>query len=323
MAACTIGDAGFNPHSPSRLIVKANSREVMVRQLKVPAGFGSALPFGPPIQPCTPAALRDPDSFSNEVECNDARTLEEFGGDYVGLIGAIEKELCTVAGLDGLQAEARQGRADGAKFCWKPAMGDDTAGAAKTTSASRAWRRTAKWLADVTHTKVAKNAEAARWRIRFYRHPRPDMARASQEQLMSFKVFEDWRSCIQGGQLHSRPWLDMLRHVATKQAEKEEAAAQLANIISYKLWVESGPAGGLRRQHQFTRNATGWTETALGKGNLNELGELDDLDGLSDEQIEAIKTKVGDTTSPADVQTEVNDQAASWKKVWGRPHRQE
>ena len=134
---------------------------------------------------------------------------------------------------------------------------------------------------------------------------------------MSFKTFEDWRRCIQRGQLHSKPWLDMLRHVATKQAEKEEAAAQLANIIDYKQWVESGPAGGLRRQHQFTRNATGWTETALGKGNLNELGELDDLDGLSDEQLEAIKTKVGDSTSPADVQTEVNDQAASWKKVWG------
>ena len=57
----------------------------------------------------------------DEGNCDDARTLEE---------------LCSVAGLDGLQADARKGRADGAKFCWKPAMGDDTAGAAKTTSTS-------------------------------------------------------------------------------------------------------------------------------------------------------------------------------------------
>ena len=100
----------------------------------------------------------------------------------------------------------------------------------------------------------------------------------------------------------------------TKQAEKEEAAAQLANIQSYKLWIVGGAADGLKRQRQFTRNATGWTDTALGKGNHNEVGEQDDLDGLSEEQIEAIRTKVGDTTSPVDVQTEVNDQAAAWKK---------
>ena len=197
-------------------------------------------------------------------------------------------------------------------------MGDDTEGATNTTSASRAWRRTSKWLADVIHTKVAKNAEAARWRIRFYRHPKPDAAQATREQIWSFKVFGDWNACIQGGQLHSKPWLEMLRHVATKQAEKEEAAAQLASIQGYTLWIQGGAAGGLRRQHQFTRNATGWTETATGKGNQNELGEQDDLDGLSEEQVEAIRTNVGDTSSPANAQTEVNDQAASWGKGLGR-----
>ena len=134
---------------------------------------------------------------------------------------------------------------------------------------------------------------------------------------MSVKVFDDWRSNIQAGQLHSRPWLEMLRHFATKQAEKEEAAAQLANIKGYILWVASGPAGGLRRQHQFSRIATGWTETALDNGNGNEVGDQDDLDGLSEQQIEAIKTKIGDESTPADAQTEVDDQAVSWKKVWG------
>ena len=132
---------------------------------------------------------------------------------------------------------------------------------------------------------------------------------------MNFKIFEDWRCCIQKGQLHSNPWIEMLKQVATKQAEKEEAAAQLANIQDYKLWVEGGSAGGLKRQHQFTRIATGWTETAISKGNENEVGEHDDLDGLSEEQIEAIKAKIGDSTSPASVQMEVNDQAASWETV--------
>ena len=83
-------------------------------------------------------------------------------------------------------------------------------------------------------------------------------------------------------------------------------------------WLEGRPASGLRRQHQFIRNATGWTETALGKSSGNgELGEHDELDGLSEAQVEAIMDKVCDGNSPADVQSEVNDQADAWKEIWG------
>ena len=53
VAACVIGDQTFGPHSPVRLIVKANSRTVMVRELKVPGGFTANLPFGPmPLTGC-------------------------------------------------------------------------------------------------------------------------------------------------------------------------------------------------------------------------------------------------------------------------------
>ena len=82
--------------------------------------------------------------------------------------------------------------------------------------------------------------------IRFYPNPKPSPAQATPEQIMSGKVFDDWRSSIQAGQLHSRPWLKMLRHVAARQAETEEAAAHLANIKGYVLSVVNGLAGGLR-----------------------------------------------------------------------------
>ena len=98
----------------------------------------------------------------------------------------IEDELCAVEGLEGRQAQARKGRSIGAHFCWEPAMGDDTTGAANTTSVSRAWRRLAKWLGDITHTKREANAETSRWKNRFYRHPRPNPAQTSKEQVMSF-----------------------------------------------------------------------------------------------------------------------------------------
>ena len=157
----------------------------------------------------------------------------------------------------------------------------------------------------------------ARWKIRFYRHPKPNPAQVSNEQTMSFKMFDDWRSCIKASQLHSAVWVGMLKQVAERQADREEAAAQLASIKDYVLWVDSGPAGGLRRQHQFTRIATGWVETALNMLNGNELGDMDDLDGLSHDQIDAIKDTVGDDRAPADAQAEVNDLAVAWKKVWG------
>ena len=103
----------------------------------------------------------------------------------------------------------------------------------------------------------------------------------------------------------------MLKQVANRQAEIEEAAAQLASIKGYILWVASGPAGGLRRQHQFTRNATGWIETALNTQSGNALGDQDDLDGLSEVLIEAIKADIDDEHSPADAQAEVNDLAVA------------
>ena len=57
VVACVIGDQTFGPHSPVRLIVKANSRTVMVRELKVPVGFSADLPFGPMPQTGCPRVL--------------------------------------------------------------------------------------------------------------------------------------------------------------------------------------------------------------------------------------------------------------------------
>ena len=53
---------------------------------------------------------------------------------------------------------------------------------------------------------------------------------------------------MQAGQLHSKVWLDMLKQVAERQAEKEEAVAQLASIQNYRQWLEGGPASGLQHR---------------------------------------------------------------------------
>ena len=68
VAACVIGDATFGPHSPVRLIVKANTRTVMVRHLKVPIGFAADLPVGPlPRKGCPRSLCSHQGSWGTEL----------------------------------------------------------------------------------------------------------------------------------------------------------------------------------------------------------------------------------------------------------------
>ena len=48
LVAYAIGDGGFYPHSAVRLLLRGRARAAVVRQLKVPLGFGAVLPHGPP-----------------------------------------------------------------------------------------------------------------------------------------------------------------------------------------------------------------------------------------------------------------------------------
>ncbi len=95
------------------------------------------------------------------------------GSDYVGLVRPIEKELCAVERLTGDEAAKKSGREVGAKYCWKNAMGDNLADSAKTTSVSRAWRRTAKWLHAILKAKGVVNSNFAMKKIFHYSHPPP------------------------------------------------------------------------------------------------------------------------------------------------------
>ena len=72
-----------------------------------------------------------------------------------------------------------------------------------------------------------------------------------------------------------------LKAAATKQAERAEVAAQKASMARWLEWMRGGPAGGLRRQHRFTRAPTGWAQSAACSGRDMTFGDNDDLEGLS------------------------------------------
>ena len=56
--------------------------------------------------------------------------------------------------------------------------------------------------------------------------------------------------------------------------------------------------------------ATGWTQLADSKGEENELGDRDDLDGLSQEQLLATRLHGSEKGS------EANGQATAWAEQW-------
>ena len=102
-AAYTIGDGGFYPHSAVRLLLRGRARAAVVRQLKVPLGFGAVLPHGPP----------------NKNELTKEEAGEQLGSDYAGLITKIDEELCIIEGRDGKEAKNSSGRKEGVAYCGK------------------------------------------------------------------------------------------------------------------------------------------------------------------------------------------------------------
>ena len=74
--------------------------------------------------------------------------------------------------------------------------------------------------------------------------------------------------------------------------KKEERAAQYASLMKWQSWIHGGQADGLRRQHRFSRTPDGWIPTAKASGlweGIDQNDEMDGLDGLSTEQLNAIK----------------------------------
>ena len=53
------------------------------------------------------------------------------------------------------------------------------------------------------------------------------------------------------------------------------------------------------------------------KGEGEEVGERDDIDGLSTDELEALKVNQSDVGEPVSAQAEANDQAEAWAEQWG------
>ena len=155
-------------------------------------------------------------------------------------------------------AAKAQGRAEGARFAWRPAVGTNDASKARTTTVSRSWRKVVEWLADPRTTKPQIKKREAWWNIMWYDHPRPKQGLATEAQKVAMDSFERWRKTITTDMLRMEVVSLMLEEVARKQAESEEAAASKATTLNWVSWMHEGPAAGSGRQHKMSKVAQGW-----------------------------------------------------------------
>ena len=185
----------------------------MTRTLQAPKVRGAWLPYGPAVKPpAAPLALQVGESKDGD----DARTNQELAQDFKGFLELLEKELVLIAGLEGVDAEKHQGRAAGPQYAWVDQSKCETAGPSRTTSVSRAWRRTAGWLADISRTTKVGKAEAARWQVLRYEHPVPDQTIATPEQLRGMSTFTAWRATLAERNVFSAAWVELFHRVAIK-----------------------------------------------------------------------------------------------------------
>ena len=80
--------------------------------------------------------------------------------------------------------------------------------------------------------------------------------------------------------------------------------------------MKNGPAKGLKRQHLYSRVATGWIPSKCGKQTETTLTELDEMEGLSIEQLQAAFAPTPAADPPLGAQHLANAERADWAVQW-------
>jgi hypothetical protein len=104
--------------------------------------------------------------------------------------------------------------------------------------------------------------------------------------------------------------------VAAKEAEAADHHAAKMATEKFTNWINEGPANGLRRQHLFSRCATGWAPSKVGVQPDPELNDHDDLEGVSQEEIIAAINPSTTSPTPLGAQMLANSERKDWCKQW-------
>ena len=231
---------------------------------------------------------------------------------FQNALGRVQVQLHHLAGPDQVAVERAAGHSQGPKFKWVNACSEAASDRCGSTVLSRAWSISACWLRTVLTAKKWTTVQSAKWRILFHSIDTQSKDARLQAGLTDF---EAWRKCISREALDLRAWVKVFYRAAIKrQKQCEEQAAAFA-AEAFSNWLQEGPMCGLKRQHQLSRTATGWIPTKVAQPLANDFEPIDEVDGLSPEQLGSISL-AGQEESPLTAQQIANDERCKWGGEW-------
>ncbi len=265
-----VDDAGFHPHSPVRLFIRAGEKMPPVRRMAPPKGFPAEVPHG-----CLPSAatlplqrtdghgpLSDmPNPSSHSVDCD-----PHLEADFELWLDTAEEELADMLGLDGKERRAHTGRKNGPRFIVGSATkGTGDAHVVKATALARAWRCVAQWSAAMATavrahdapavTKTALEATARRAACKLHAMAGRTVPFSSwttdaqrgdlPEELVTQRTVAPQMMAIAALAAAQRPAdLDEIVSTARTAAERHERGYVSNKLLEWKRWLR----GGARRR---------------------------------------------------------------------------
>ena len=297
-----ISDAGMHPHSPVRMVIKGKPRKTMVRQLQAPTPVPAVLPHGP---------MAEPPPQPDLVQAYFMTTAER----YASLTDQTTDVLTSLAGTAQHASDAAPPRSwkNGPAFVWRNVANPPASDRPNSTPISRAWRRTTSWLRTVLANKSRNLVKSATWRLLYYDHR---LVVHDEQLLADAAAFKAWRDTLTVEALESKLWIKAFIDVADNASKVADSRAANRSAKHFTEWLREGPAAGLKRQHLFIRTATGWTDSKVGNESTPVTSELDDLEGLSPEQLQAACSPTTSAQTPLGAQHLANAELADWGIQW-------
>ena len=315
-AVHAVSGAGFAPHVPVRLLLRAAPRCMKVRCLAKPRGFSARLPFGPASQQAHLSAHQ-----ASRIASAGSTASLSIHTEFPKLVELMEQQLSDVCSHDAKLAAAHAGRVRGPKLTWKPAiqLGGELA---RTSPATKARTRTMGWLRSLSTLSPA-SAGAQRVRVAVCRHEH-----SGDASELQFSLFRQWQCGLSPSVLAIPSIVSSLLSTAVVMVDRLSSASLHSSRADWLSWLNEGPGRGLSRQHRMSRVALGWVPSTAGPAGQADGDEAQDFDPDIADAVDVatrlehnssqsiIISSSEQPTCPMSLQQSVDDTALGWAQQW-------
>ena len=304
-----VGDAGTNPHSPVRLLMRGRPRSHVIKVLVTPP---KAMP-SPPAGCLEAKHHEDWDTIlSNDMESANSSQYNEAFARWMVLA---EAQIADICGLEGKAREKFCTRSSGPRLVTRPALGRPGSKCPKLSRVTIGWRVVGEWLKDIVlgfwkppDSPFRAKAMRARWKM--LNHPWKELRDGLHDHAL-----RQWVATITAADLLDSGKVAWLR--ASALAIYLKAANYDSNkaAAAWSSWLSEGPSQSLGRHHKMSRTSTGWIPSKSGLETVS-YHEDDGVDCIYDPEDISDEAVQRHDCMPLSSQKEVDAEASNWKSEW-------